>query len=88
MAQRPAGKSEPPKKPPPKTPAAVKKAAGSAAPAKRPAAKKPARRTPPAKTHDAQALTPKQQRFVEEYLVDLNGAQAAVRAGYSVHTAK
>lgn len=28
-------------------------------------------------------LTPKQQRFVEEYLVDLNGTQAAIRAGYS-----
>ena len=88
MAQRPAGKSEPPKKPLPKKPAAPKKAAGSAVPAKRPAAKKPARRAPPAKAHDGQTLTPKQQRFVEEYLVDLNGAQAAVRAGYSVHTAK
>lgn len=28
-------------------------------------------------------LTPKQQRFVAEYLVDLNATQAAVRAGYS-----
>lgn len=28
-------------------------------------------------------LTPKQARFVEEYLVDLNGTQAAIRAGYS-----
>lgn len=28
-------------------------------------------------------LTNKQVRFVEEYLVDLNGTQAAVRAGYS-----
>lgn len=33
-------------------------------------------------------LTPKQQRFVEEYTVDCNGAQAAVRAGYSKKTAK
>lgn len=32
-------------------------------------------------------LTPKQQRFVEEYLVDLNATQAAVRAGYSARTA-
>jgi len=32
-------------------------------------------------------LTPKQQRFVEEYLVDLNGTQAAIRAGYSAKTA-
>ena len=28
-------------------------------------------------------LTPKQQRFVEEYLIDLNATQAAIRAGYS-----
>lgn len=33
------------------------------------------------------ALTPKQQRFVEEYLIDLNGTQAAIRAGYSAKTA-
>lgn len=33
-------------------------------------------------------LTPKQQRFVEEYLVDLNATQAAIRAGYSPKTAK
>ena len=32
-------------------------------------------------------LSPKQQRFVEEYLVDLNGTQAAIRAGYSEKTA-
>jgi hypothetical protein len=29
-------------------------------------------------------LTPKQQRFVKEYLVDLNGAAAYRRAGYTV----
>lgn len=28
-------------------------------------------------------LTDKQQRFVEEYLIDLNATQAAIRAGYS-----
>lgn len=28
-------------------------------------------------------LTPKQQRFVDEYLIDLNATQAAIRAGYS-----
>ena len=32
-------------------------------------------------------MTPKQQRFVEEYLVDLNATQAAIRAGYSARTA-
>lgn len=28
-------------------------------------------------------LTPKQKRFVAEYMVDLNATQAAIRAGYS-----
>lgn len=32
-------------------------------------------------------LTPKQERFVAEYLVDLNATQAAIRAGYSPRTA-
>lgn len=32
-------------------------------------------------------MTPRQARFVEEYLVDLNGTQAAIRAGYSEKTA-
>ncbi|MFD1407534.1 terminase small subunit [Kroppenstedtia eburnea] len=32
-------------------------------------------------------LTSKQQRFVEEYLVDLNATQAAIRAGYSQRNA-
>ncbi len=33
------------------------------------------------------ALNDKQQRFVEEYMVDLNATQAAIRAGYSLTTA-
>ena len=33
-------------------------------------------------------LTDKQARFVEEYLVDLNATQAAIRAGYSARTAQ
>lgn len=32
-------------------------------------------------------LTRKQERFVEEYLVDLNATQAAIRAGYSAKNA-
>jgi len=32
-------------------------------------------------------LTPKRQRFVNEYLKDLNATQAAIRAGYSEKTA-
>jgi len=34
------------------------------------------------------ALTDKQRRFVDEYLVDLNATQAAIRAGYSQKTAR
>jgi hypothetical protein len=43
-------------------------------------AKKTPIQTPP--------LTPKQQRFVLEYLKDQNGTQAAIRTGYSEKTAK
>jgi terminase small subunit-like protein len=32
-------------------------------------------------------MTPRQRRFVDEYLLDLNATQAAIRAGYSVRTA-
>lgn len=34
------------------------------------------------------ALSKKQEKFVSEYLVDLNATQAAIRAGYSKKTAK
>ena len=34
------------------------------------------------------SLTSKQQRFIREYAVDLNGTQAAIRAGYSPRTAR
>jgi len=33
-------------------------------------------------------LTPKQKRFIAEYLVDLNATQAAIRSGYSPKTAR
>lgn len=33
-------------------------------------------------------MTPKQQRFCDEYLVDCNATQAAIRAGYSPKAAK
>jgi len=32
-------------------------------------------------------MTPKQRRFCDEYLIDLNATQAAIRAGYSEKTA-
>jgi len=35
----------------------------------------------------ANGLTPKQARFVEQYLVDLNATQAAIRAGYAAKNA-
>ena len=52
-------------------------------------------KTPPAKQTRAKStvnaqdegLTPKQAAFVQEYLVDLNATQAAIRAGYSKATA-
>lgn len=34
------------------------------------------------------ALAPRQRRFVDEYLIDLNATQAAIRAGYSARTAE
>lgn len=33
-------------------------------------------------------LSEQRQRFVDEYLIDLNGTQAAIRAGYSAKTAQ
>jgi phage terminase small subunit len=34
------------------------------------------------------SLTPKQRRFIDEYMIDPNATQAAIRAGYSKKTAK
>lgn len=87
---KPAPKAKPPakpapvprKKPAPPPPPAPKKRA----PAKKAAAKSPS----PAladTTKVPDEVTAKQQRFVDEYMVDLNGTQAAIRAGYSRHTA-
>jgi phage terminase small subunit len=36
---------------------------------------------------DGMKLTAKQRRFVQEYLIDLNATQAAIRAGYSKKSA-
>jgi phage terminase small subunit len=36
----------------------------------------------------AEIFTPKQSRFIDEFLVDANGAAAAVRAGYAPGSAK
>jgi phage terminase small subunit len=40
-----------------------------------------------ATTPKKKVLTPKEAAFVEQYLVDLNATQAAIRAGYSAKTA-
>lgn len=39
------------------------------------------------KKPDNAMLTPKQTQFAHEYVIDLNGAQAATRAGYSARSA-
>jgi phage terminase small subunit len=36
----------------------------------------------------ATELTPKQAQFVREYMIDRNGTQAAIRAGYSAKSAR
>ena len=33
-------------------------------------------------------MNDRQKRFCREYIIDLNGKEAAIRAGYSEHTAK
>ena len=38
--------------------------------------------------NDSSALTSKQLRWIDEYLIDFNGAAAAVRAGYSPKSAR
>lgn len=50
--------------------------------------KKTGKKKPRAKAGQVnKTLTAKQQRFVAEYLIDLNATQAAIRAGYSEKTA-
>lgn len=103
MPKDPVGMKPAPRKNTPKKPATPpeKKVAGKAVSARKRASTKPAKEPAqtPAKKRAAVkrvsaedtpqlGLTPKQQRFVEEYLVDLNGAQAAIRAGYSPDTAR
>jgi phage terminase small subunit len=40
------------------------------------------------KTNPGKTLTPKQDRFILEYLIDLNATAAAIRAGYAERSAK
>ena len=92
MASNPAPKKAPPKA---TKPAARKKAVGAAvsapknvaASAKLVKAKAVKRQKPQTQAAPA-ALEPRQERFVLEYLIDLNATQAAIRAGYSEKTAR
>lgn len=76
-----------------KAPVASAKPAKPARAAAPPKAKAPAKtpakaESPPiTPTPTDTVLTDKQQRFVDEYMVDMNATQAAIRAGYSPHTA-
>ncbi|ADU36215.1 Terminase small subunit [Variovorax paradoxus EPS] len=93
-SRKPAKKHAPASKKTTTKPAAAKKAAGAPARKKAPPAKatkkKPARpvRPAPASQPAQLVVTDLQQRFVDEYLVDLNGTQAAIRAGYSPDSAR
>lgn len=85
-----AGSAAPARKPVP----AKKSPAARAKPVKPTKAAAPAKAIPPTEVESAPiadatstVLTDKQQRFVDEYMVDMNATQAAIRAGYSAHTA-
>lgn len=50
---------------------------------------KPRKRTAPAKSSGAPPrLTPQQDKFIREYLIDLHGTKAAIRAGYAEGSAE
>ncbi len=92
MASKPAPKKAPPKA---TTPAARKKAVGAAVSAPKKVAAsanlvkaKAVKRQKPQTQAAPAALEPRQERFVLEYLIDLNATQAAIRAGYSEKTAR
>lgn len=104
MATSPAGKKPAPRKTPTKKPATpAKKVAGKAAPARKAPVKKTTTSKAPKKATAAPrktakkdskqdspqlGLTPKEQWFVDEYMVDRNATQAAIRAKYSPNTAR
>ena len=92
MASKPAPKKAPPKA---TKPAARKKAVGAAVSAPKnvaasaqPVKAKAVKRQKPQTQAAPAALEPRQERFVLEYLIDLNATQAAIRAGYSEKTAR
>ena len=68
-------------------PPAREKAVGASVGAKN-AATKPSVNLKTVKVRPVSGLEPRQQRFVDEYLIDFNATQAAIRAGYSKRTAR
>ncbi len=50
--------------------------------------KRDRKRTTPRLRKPPKELTPRQEAFIREYLVDHNGQQAAIRAGYGVRSAR
>lgn len=46
------------------------------------------KRTKAGQPSGGSTLTPRQERFVQEYLIDLNATQASIRAGYSPRAAR
>jgi phage terminase small subunit len=96
-ARKPVAKKAAVKKAPAKTPPAKKaapaerKAAAPPTPATRARPREPLRATADAAPVDGDAflgLTPREQRLIDEFLVDRNGTQAAIRAGYSPNSAR
>lgn len=89
MATRPpkSTKTEPTKRPA----AGKARAAGKAAPARKRAPSKTKATEEKKDSYERllhKALTPKESRFVDEYMVDLNATQAVIRAGYSAKSAR
>lgn len=92
MAPKPAGKkpdqSKATKKPAPRKVVAGKVAGKTSKPPPKKVAAKKAIKLVPVATPTPRQLTAKEERFVQEYLADLNATQAAIRAGYSQKTAR
>lgn len=68
-----------------------RRSAGKTAPARKRPAPKSKPKTEKKDSYELlihKALTPKESKFVDEYMVDLNATQAVIRAGYSAKSAR
>jgi phage terminase small subunit len=88
MASTPEGKKPATPKKSTKPSPRQKAAGGSVRVKKKPTTPKAPAKPKTATARSVIALEPRQQRFVDEYLIDLNATQAAIRAGYSEKTAQ